>query len=1016
MKKYTLLITVIALIATVFMVGCDDRSPVAPSSEPANILKIVRISTSADSIYLDEGRTFAEISVHVEDEDNNPVVNQPVYFKKDLGKLLAVTSTDAYGIAQATFTDDGQAGLAMITAYVQSPTVGNADSLVTVAEASIPVKIVEVPDVGNITIAVKADPDATEEITNPFVNETVYVEVVAKDSQGENVPDGTVLTFRTTKGFFETNTAASLGDSVMVQTADGNAALFLNTGNGPGAVTVNIRVGVYQQTKTFTIESEAQILHIHNIEATPESIYSDNNITFSNIRVWIRDAEQFAAAGVPVKFRTDIGRIIGTVYTDSSGVATTSFWDDGYYHATDNLATIEAVVKSYSTINTATVIATDSEFVNVRILPVPPVNSVILSTLADEFRVTQKVTVTASATYTNGDDVTDNTLITFSTSLGTFEDTEETLLGNAVSVPTSNGTASIIFNTGLRADMGTISALVSDVTPASHDFVVKPGRPAILEINSLILEPNSDVIVDTTDTWPVNSNFDIVIQTKVKDAFNNKCPGAAVKFLTDLGTYESQDEEIIKNSDEDGIAKVLFTPGLEAGIANMTISANQDTLQAQYVFTVTSDDLYSISFTTDNQIDINVAGTGGQESAILSVNLRDINGNFLNNPTTLYFWIRNVSVPEGANLDNENTGWNDDPVEITSSGGIAQISVNAGSESGILSVLVSTLQEHNDATLYPTDADAAAAGAIYARKSNIVIHAGPPETIEPFIGDFNTGTLMGGGVWQLIAGANIKDTYGNPVDYGTSVWFELDRPTSVQANVVAEAYVGNESVDGDSLQGIAYTTLAYHGSNSYADVTIIANTIGGEGQTVTGNATLPLPLQQPQLEAQAMPGVLEFWPANPDGSGYAWLAIAGLNRVKLTDGQGNPINGGFISASADRGRFVNVDVNCDNGLPWDGPTYGPRTHADFVEINETANQGADLYETTYWFNQQGELDQGTAIFWWALNAYEIRPYDPNTATPGQTPAQLTFRLLGTGATANSQVMVYNYSFDIMLPN
>jgi hypothetical protein len=1017
MKKNTLLIAVVVLILAAFMTGCDERSPVAPSMEPVNVLKIVRITTSADSIYLDAGRTFADISVYIENQNNDPVVGETVYFQKNLGKLLAIASTDSYGIASAVFSDDGVSGDAIITAYVMSPTIGDPETKVIVDEASINVRILPVPDVSNISISLLDISDHETVVTHPFVSDRIFVKIEAKDSQGENVPDGTVLTVRTDRGSFENNAQGALGDSVMVLTSAGVANVFFNCGTEPGEAEIFVRVGIYQQSKVFTIENYAQILSIVGLTATPTTIYADNNITYSTIKAWVRDADGYSAPNVPVRFKTldasnpgvPLGRIISTVYTDSSGVAKSSFWDDGSI----GVAEITATVKSYSTINTSTVIAESSSSVNVTIESVPDVESVTLSSIAQEFKVNQKVVITASAKYVTNADVTDNTLITFYTDLGTFEDSAETTLGNSVSVPTSNGNASIVLNTGLRADTGSLYARIGDVSSSTHNFVVKNGRPAVLEISSYIKEHNSDVIIDTTDTWAVNSPYDIEIQTKVKDAYNNMCPGSAVKFLTDLGTFESQNQELIRNSDVNGVARVLFTPGLSAGVANMTISANQDTLQAQYVFTVTSDDLYSISFTTDQQISINVIGTGGQESAILNVNLRDINGNLLNNPTTLYFWIRNTNPPEGANLNNQNFGWTDEPVQVTSSGGIAQVSVNSGTESGIISVLVSTLEDHN---LYNNNADAAAAGAVYAMKPNISINSGPPAIIEPFIGDFNTGEAQGGGMWRIIAGANVKDEWGNPVGYGTSIWFEIIRPDFVDASIVAESYVGNESVDGDSLAGIAYTVITYHGSNTFDSIEIIANTVGANGNNVSGSALLPLPLNQPQMEAQSMPGILEFWPSAPDGTGYTWRAIAGLNKVKLTDGQGNPVNGAFVSGTADRGRYVNVNVACDNGLPWNGPTYGPKTHADFVEINEAANAGADLDETTLWLNQNGEWEEGIAIFWWALNCYEIRPYDPNTATPGQTPVQLQFRLLGTGSTASSQVMVYNYSLDIILPN
>ena len=130
-----------------------------------------------------------------------------------------------------------------------------------------------------------------------------------------------------------------------------------------------------------------------------------------------------------------------------------------------------------------------------------------------------------------------------------------------------------------------------------------------------------------------------------------------------------------------GEAQVRFTPGLAAGAATIKAFANNDTLQTQIIFNIKSDDIYSISFTQQEQITLNVANTGGTDSAILRVKLKDINGNLIDYPQEVYFRIVNLNPPAGANLNNHPVT---DSVLVISTGGEAQVSVNSGSESGIL--------------------------------------------------------------------------------------------------------------------------------------------------------------------------------------------------------------------------------------------------------------------------------------------------------------------------------------------
>jgi hypothetical protein len=65
------------------------------------------------------------------------------------------------------------------------------------------------------------------------------------------------------------------------------------------------------------------------IIASPDTIYADNNITYSEVSVTVKDGEGFGVPNQIVNFRTNKGRVLTNVPTDSTGVSTTTLWDDG---------------------------------------------------------------------------------------------------------------------------------------------------------------------------------------------------------------------------------------------------------------------------------------------------------------------------------------------------------------------------------------------------------------------------------------------------------------------------------------------------------------------------------------------------------------------------------------------------------------------------------------------------------------------------------------------------------------
>jgi len=557
---------------------------------------------------------------------------------------------------------------------------------------------------------------------------------------------------------------------------------------------------------------------------------------------------------------------------------------------------------------------------------------------------------------------------------GRFVDSAGIELGKTTIAQTFNGTAAVRYSSWTTSTTTpgtsneTITASIGGVSK-TREIIISPGRPANIGLTAWVQNGTEEVETYSSD---VSSTNHITMKAHLTDMFNNDCPQQSVKFTTDLGSFLNTTQLVRINTGTNGVAAVRFTPGLSAGAAMIQATANGDTLVASTIFNVTSDQIHSISFTQTDQINLAVANTGGLQSAILRVKLRDINGNLINSADSVYFKIVNTNAPAGANLNNQSPM---DSVLVISNGGEAQISVNSGTASGMLKIR---------ASITKWDPIAQQFRYVYSLKTNIIIHAGPPAPrpngIIPFIGGFNTGTNMGGGLWRVIAGAVVKDIHNNPVDKGTAVWFELMNTSSTpDCQIGAEAYVGNVSVNGDSLAGVAYTIFTYSGSLTNQPITIRANCGDDQyGQPNWGETEVILPLNDPRFEIQSQPAALYFDSNDPVPAGGYQIKSSEIFGM-LTDGQGLAIEDAYIMLMTTRGRFTqNVNGIYDPALPFD----------------------------EWWMviTDQMGMARGRISF----KANECPPADPLTGTPGTADGLITGRILGTNIQSNTSVTLFRY--------
>ena len=216
--------------------------------------------------------------------------------------------------------------------------------------------------------------------------------------------------------------------------------------------------------------------------------------------------------------------------------------------------------------------------------------------------------------------------------------------------------------------------------------------------------------------------------------------------------------------------------------------------------------------------EIIVQGGGGLESTLLTAEIRDGNGNLVNDPYTVTF---EVTEPQ---LDNVHLNGIPGSItaEETSSNGAASVTLNAGTKPGTVHMRV-TVTDCCDG-----DDDLDSDFELVAEATPVTITTGPPTSAV--IGyAFGEASNIGAGLTEMPVSIMLWDAWSNPVSDSTAVYFGLNPPTS--AAIIAQAKTGNEKPDvggagGGTWPGVAWTTTQYNSAQLFEFPEIVASTTG----------------------------------------------------------------------------------------------------------------------------------------------------------------------------------------------
>jgi hypothetical protein len=363
--------------------------------------------------------------------------------------------------------------------------------------------------------------------------------------------------------------------------------------------------------------------------------------------------------------------------------------------------------------------------------------------------------------------------------------------------------------------------------------------------------------------------FSLITATVVDTMNNPVASGTLVSFAATLGAITSN-----AVTDTAGRASVRLTPGVSSGFSQVTATVAAGTITGATTVQFVAGSPNSIELAAD-PLEIQVRGTGGQESATLTATVRDPNGNLIGANVMVYFeLIRQPAPPRGCNLNQR--GQLD---SVLTSNGVARATLNSGTQSG--GVLIRSYTWRDPDTRLEL---------VQVTNSTVQVVAGPPELLDIDVND--EGEDAGGGAWTIEVSARVYDFYRNPVADRIPVSFTLDP----DIGTIDPGYTGNQSRSGGTVPGLAYAILTYNSNNTFDTLTITAVVEVEEGSR-TGEHVHTLPMQGGQVQLNVAPVNHMFDRNEPD-------AVATITALAvLQDGHQIKINNGPVLFTSTRGHL-----------------------------------------------------------------------------------------------------------------
>lgn len=254
-------------------VGCDKASPVAPSGS------ILTISANPSQVALNGRSTITVVGRKPDGNPLNP--GTEIRLTAARGTIDSIVTTDDNGRATATFRADSRAGEVMITAAT-----GGGD---TMAETTVQVGV---PDTDRPMVQVSVTPSTL------VIGTEAEVTVIARNSDGSEVAEGTTVILTTTLG--------NITPSRTTIESDGTATATLRAGDREGTATVTAVVGSSEPATTM-VEIILDLATGITVSANPASVSATGGDERITVTALVTNSRGEEVDGALVSFESEVG-------------------------------------------------------------------------------------------------------------------------------------------------------------------------------------------------------------------------------------------------------------------------------------------------------------------------------------------------------------------------------------------------------------------------------------------------------------------------------------------------------------------------------------------------------------------------------------------------------------------------------------------------------------------------------------------------------------------------------------
>jgi len=750
--------------------------------------------------------------------------------------------------------------------------------------------------------------------------------VIVRDSDRNGI-QGLTIDFSTDKGTLsqptatDTNGVASATFTILprVDLPDIDEATDVT-------ITAEIPGTGWSASTTITILPTSSDVGSLSIETDRRFIWADGpGLSMAEITVILKDADGQSLSGREIIFTSNFANSViqSPVLTDSSGRATSFFDDNRVPSFNEDTGLPDSVVITAKFTPDGL-----NSFLKVMIREQNPVDRIDLFASARQLTANSgdSSAVRATCFLVDGSPAPAGTRVIFDTNNGSFTDPVAFVAGNA-------GQAFSYYLAGVIVGTAQLKAMYQEL----QDTVISN----MIEID-LISGPPSFVTVSPSPQELITSDpasVSIVTATVTDTSGNPVRQGTYVTFASSLGTITPS-----SITDEFGDATSLLRPGVESGIAEVTVTCQGIVGIATVTFIAGTPN--SIALDAD-PLNIQVRGGGGITTSTLRATVRDPNGNLIETPTTVVFELINEpEPPQGCTI-----GADGQIFMSRTSNGIAVATLNAGTQIGGKLIKAYTWR---DSLNNPDD-------IVEVISSRVSVTSGPPFELDIDVN--NEGEDGGGGAWIIEVSARVWDEFRNPVANLIPVVFSI----SLQNANIEAGFTGNVGRNGDSVDGLAFSDLVYNSVNTFEEleITAVVQTEFGE---ITGSRPHILPLQEGVMELNVDPANWMFEDGRADAVIRCW--------VVLNDGHGIEINNGPILFTANRAVFGWLDLDAQMHL------YYPEAVRKLTGIRDELNDEQPGQATVFLVAEEPDifLDPFTLEVTVQVNA-TVEGYDDVSADP-----------------------------------